>query len=58
MEKDCVVFSALNKITRTYVWPMPRVEDIFAQLGKDKFYKTFALRSGCNHIALDKDSNR
>ena len=26
----CVDFRALNKISRTYVWPMPRVEDIFA----------------------------
>ena len=34
----CVDFRALNKITRTYVWPMPRVEDIFAKLGKAKFY--------------------
>ena len=24
----CVDYRALNKITRTYVWPMPRVEDI------------------------------
>ena len=34
----CVDYRALNKITRTYVWPMPRVEDIFAKLGKAKFY--------------------
>ena len=26
----CVDFRALNKITRTYVWPVPRVEGIFA----------------------------
>ena len=25
----CVDFRALNAITRTYVWPMPRVKDIF-----------------------------
>ena len=52
----CVDFRALNKITRTYVWPMPRVEDIFAKLGKAKFYTTLDLRSGYHHIALDKDS--
>ena len=51
----CVDFRALNKITRTYVWPKPRVEDIFAKLGKAKFYTTLDLRSGYHHIALDKD---
>ena len=34
---------------------MPRVEDIFAKLGKAKFYTTFDLRSGYHHISLDKD---
>ena len=35
---------------------MPRVENIFAKLGKAKFYTTLDLRSGYHHIALDKDS--
>ena len=35
---------------------MPRVEDIFAELGKAKFYTTLDLRSGYHHITLDKDS--
>ena len=51
----CVDFRALNKITRTYVWPMPRVEDIFTKSGKAKFC-TPDLRSGYHHIAFDKDS--
>ena len=46
----CVDFRALNKITRTYVWPMPRVEDIFAKLGKARFYTTLDLRSGYHRI--------
>ena len=46
-------FRALNAITRTYVWPMPRVEDIFAKLGKAKFFTTLDLRSGYHYIALD-----
>ena len=48
-------FRALNAITRTYVWPMPRVGDIFSELGKAKFFTTLDLRSGCHHIALDDD---
>ena len=51
-----VDFRVLNKITRTYVCPMPRVEDMFAKLGKAKFYTTLNLRSGYHHIAFDKDS--
>ena len=51
-----VDFRVLNKITRTYVWPVPRVEDIFAKLGKAKFYTALDLRSRYHHIALDKDS--
>ena len=52
----CVDFRALNANTRTYVWPMPRVEDIFAKLGKAKFFTTLDLRSGYHHIALDPDA--
>ena len=52
----CMDFSALNAITRTYVWPIPRVEDIFAKLGKARFFTTLDLRSGYHHIALDNDA--
>ena len=51
----CVDFRAFNAITRTYIWPMPRVEDIFAKFDKAKFFTTHDLRSGYHHIALDKD---
>ena len=52
----CMDFRALNEITRTYVWPMPRVEDISAKLGKARFFTTLNLRSGYHHIALDDDA--
>ena len=52
----CVDFKALNSITRTYVWPMPRVEDIFVKLGKAKYFTTLDLRSGYHHIALDEEA--
>ena len=52
----CVDFRALNAITRTYVWPMPRVKDIFAKLGKAKFFTMLYLRSGYHNIALDDDA--
>ena len=52
----CVDFMALKTITRTYVWPMPRVEDVFAKLGKAKFFTMLDLRSSYHHIALDNDA--
>ena len=35
---------------------MPRVEDVFAKLGKAKCFTTLDLRSGYHHIALDYDA--
>ena len=49
----CMDFRALNAIARTYVWPMPRVKDIFAKLGKAKVFTMLDLRSGYHHVALD-----
>ena len=51
----CMDIRALNAITRTYVWPMLRVKDICAKLGKAKFFTMLNLRSGYYHIALDDD---
>ena len=52
----CVDYRALNAIPRTYIWPMPRIDDILAKLGKANFFTTLDLRSGYHHIALDKDA--
>ena len=35
---------------------MPRVQDIFAKLGKAKYFTTLDLTSGYHHIALGKGS--
>ena len=52
----CVDFRALNAIYRTYIWPMTRVENIFAKLGKAKFFIMLDLQSGYHDIALDDDA--
>ena len=52
----CVDYRSLNKITRTFIWPMPRVQDILAKLGKAKYFRTLDLMSGYHHIALGKGS--
>ena len=42
-------YRALNKVTRKFVWPMPKVEDIFSQLNSAKYF------SGYHHIGLTTD---
>ena len=54
----CLVidYRALNKVTRKFVWPMPKVEDIFSQLNSAKYFSTLDLRAGYHHIGLTTDS--
>ena len=49
-------YRALNKVTRKFVWPMPKVEDIFSQLNGAKCFSTLDLRAGHHHIRLTADS--
>ena len=54
----CLVidYRSLNKVTRKFVWPMPKVEDIFSQLNGAKYFSTLDLRAGYHHIRLTTDS--
>ena len=54
----CLVidYRALNKVRRKFVWPMPKVEDIFSQLNGAKYFSTLDLRAGYHHIGLTADS--
>ena len=49
-------YRALNKVTRKFVWPMPKVKDIFSQLNGVKYFSTLDLRAGYHHIGLTTDS--
>ena len=49
-------YRPLNKVTRKFVWPMPKVEDIFLQLNCAKYFSTLDLRAGYHHIGLTTDS--
>ena len=49
-------YRALNKVTRKFVWPMPKVEYIFSQLNGAKYFSTLDLRAGYHHIGLTTDS--
>ena len=54
----CLVidYPALNKVTRKFIWPMPKVEDILSQLNGAKYFSTLDLRAGYQHIPLDEES--
>ena len=49
-------YRALNKVTRKFTWPMPKVEDIFSKLNGVKYFSTLDLRAGYHHIPLGKSS--
>ena len=54
----CLVidYRALNKVTRKFTWPMPKVEDIFSKLNGATYFTTLDLLAGYHHIPLDKSS--
>ena len=54
----CLVkdYRALNKVTRKFTWPMPKVEDIFSKLNRATYFTTLDLCAGYHHIPLDKPS--
>ena len=54
----CLVidYRALNKVTRKFTWPMPKVEYIFSKLNRATYFTTLDLWAGYHHIPLDKPS--
>ena len=49
-------YRALNKVTRKFTWPMPKVKDIFSKLNGATYFTALDLRAGYHHILLDKPS--
>ena len=49
-------YRALNKVTRKFIWPMLKVEDIFSKLNGITYFTTLDLCTGYHHIPLDKPS--
>ena len=54
----CLVidYRALNKVTRKFTWPVPKVEDIFSKLYGTTYFSTLDLCARYHHIPLDKPS--
>ena len=46
--RKCLVndYCALNEVTRKFIWPMPKVEDIFSQLHGAKYFSMLELMTG------------
>ena len=49
-------YRALNKVTKKFTRPMPKVEDIFSKLNGATYFTTLDLPAGYHHIPLDKPS--
>ena len=47
-------YHALNKVTRKFIWPIPKAEDIFSQLNSAKYFSALDLWTGYYHIPLDE----
>ena len=50
----CLVidYRALNKVTRKFTWPMPKVEDIFSKLNGATYFTTLDLWAGYHHNTI------
>ena len=53
----CLVidYKALNKVTRKFTWPMPKV-DVLSKLNRATYFTNLDLQAGYHHIPLDKSS--
>ncbi|NBO66373.1 MAG: hypothetical protein EBU88_16270, partial [Acidobacteria bacterium] len=49
----CVDYRILNKYTKRFQFPLPRIPDILKAMAGAKVYSQFDLRQGYNQIALD-----
>ncbi|CAI7891587.1 unnamed protein product [Closterium sp. NIES-54] len=55
-KRMCVDYHALNKITIKNRYPLPRVEELFDQLGEATIFSKLDLRSGYNQVRVtDED---
>ena len=47
-------YRALNKVTRKFTWPMPKVEDIFSKLNKVTYFTTWDLYIPLGNSSIPK----
>ena len=49
-------YCTLNKLTRKFTWPLPKVEDVFSKLNSAEYFSTLDLCAEYHHISLDEYS--
>ena len=48
----CVDYRAFNKVTVKNLYPLPRIDDLFDQLARAKYFSRIDLRSGYHQIRI------
>ena len=54
----CIDYRALNAVTKTDQFPLPRIDDLLDQLGKTNFFSTLDLSAGYWQVKMHPDSKR
>ena len=52
----CVDFRAINKHTKLDRYPLPRIDELFAKVGKAPFLTTLDLSKGYHQVLLAEDT--
>ena len=53
-KRFCVDFRNLNRITKTYVWPLPHIDDVLASLGKSQVFSSLDLKNSFWQVPADE----
>ena len=52
----CVDYHHLNSVTKTDAFPIPRIDDLFDQLGKSRYFTTLDLAAGYWQVKVEAKS--
>lgn len=51
----CVDYREINKISQSFSFPLPRIEDIIDRLGQARYYSTLDLSQGFHQVRINKE---